>query len=343
MQDVKESVSTYYGETVQKTADLQFNACCVDDYDAALLENLTDEVLDRRYGCGSPIPDALDGQTVVDLGSGAGADCFIASQLVGPQGRVIGVDMTDDQLDVARRNIEPHMQNFGFEESNVEFRKGLIEDMPVEDGAADVVISNCVINLSGDKESVFREIWRVLDEGGEFYISDIVADRRVPEHLREDDLLWSECLTGAAYAEDLRRIMERAGFRDVRTVKSAPTGDVIEGIRFRSVVLRGFKLDLEDRCEDYGQVAVYRSTIDGCEDAFVLDDHHRFEAGRAMRVCRNSADMLSRTRLAEHFEVSPPLSHLGLFDCETPSDAPEDVQRRIETPADPREPTGSCC
>lgn len=339
MQDVKDSVARYYGQEVEKTDDLQFNACCVADYDAAHLEKLTDEVLDRRYGCGSPIPDALEGRLVVDLGSGAGADCYIASQLVGPEGHVVGVDMTDEQLEVARRNIEPHMERFGFAEPNVEFRKGLIEELPLEDGSADVVISNCVINLSDDKEAVFAEIWRVLRDGGEFYISDIVADRRIPERLQGDELLWSECLTGAAYTEDLRRIMQRAGFSDVRTVKSAPTGDVIEGIGFRSVILRGFKLDLEDRCEDYGQVAVYRGTIAGCEDAFVLDDHHRFVAGQAVRVCQNTADMLSKSRLGEHFQVSEPLAHLGAFDGSEP--AVEDVQTpsRIEV----ADSSSSCC
>ncbi len=331
MQDVKESVSQYYGQDVEKTEDLQFNACCVADYDAAHLEKLSDEVLQRRYGCGSPIPEALDGRTVVDLGSGAGADCFIASQLVGQQGRVVGVDMTDEQLEIAERNIEPHMERFGYVEPNVEFRKGMIEEMPVADGVADVVISNCVINLSDDKEAVFSEIWRVLADGGEFYISDIVADRRIPARLQADDLLWNECLTGAAYTEDLRRIMKRAGFSDVRTVTSAPTGDVIEGIRFRSVILRGFKLELEDRCEDYGQVAVYGGTIAGCEEAFVLDDHHRFVAGEAVRVCRNTAQMLSQSRFAEHFQVSQPLSHLGLFDCAPADDRQQEpVPSRVE-------------
>lgn len=319
MEDVKQSVSKFYGESVDHTDDLDFGACCVDDYDRELTEKLTDEVLDRRYGCGSPIPSLLEGRTVVDLGSGAGIDCFIASQLVGADGSVIGVDMTDEQLEVARRNIDPHMDRFGYDEPNIEFRKGLIEELPVDDGVADVVISNCVINLSQDKESVFSEIWRVLKPGGEFYISDIVSDRRVPAYLRDDEKLWSECLAGAAYTEDLRRIMERAGFADVRTVESSGPTDVVQGIRFYSRVLRGYRLDLEDRCEDYGQVAVYNGTISGAEMAFELDDHHRFGAGEPMRVCRNTAKMLTETRLAPHFQVSEPLGHLGLFDCSQPA------------------------
>jgi ubiquinone/menaquinone biosynthesis C-methylase UbiE len=347
MQDVKESVSEYYGETVDQTDDLEFNACCVADYDSALLEDLGEEVLERRYGCGSPIPALLEGQTVVDLGCGAGADCFIASQLVGPEGRVIGVDMTDEQLEIARDNVEPHMERFGYDEPNVEFVKGDIEDLPLDDGVADVVISNCVINLCKDKRAVFDEIARILETGGEFYISDIVADRRVPERLQEDDKLWSECLTGAAYSEDLRRIMAEAGFPDVRTVKSSPTGDVVEGIRFRSEILRGFKVDLEDRCEDYGQTAVYRGTIPDHELGFALDDHHEFRPGEAMRVCRNTARMLTETRFAEHFNVSEPLTHLGLFeDCGEPADADQsaDVEAEDELPESIEvDDGGGCC
>lgn len=337
MSDIRDNVSEFYGETVQQTEDLDFGACCVADYDPELSARLTDEVLEKRYGCGSPLPELLEGRTVVDLGSGAGVDCFIASQLVGADGRVVGIDMTDEQLEIARRNIDPHMERFGYEEPNVEFRHGLIEDVPVDDDVADVVISNCVINLSDDKESVFDEIRRILKPGGEFYISDIVADRRVPSHIREDEKLWGECLAGAAYREDLRRIMERAGFPDVRTVQSTGPTDVVEGVRFYSDVLRGFAVDLEDRCEDYGQVAVYRGTIPDNEKTYELDENHRFVAGDAMRVCQNTARMLTDTRLAEHFRVSEPLEHLGPFDCAQPEDSV------VETAEPAAEESAGCC
>lgn len=315
MEDVKKAVSVYYGQQILKTEDLAYDACCTTDYDPALLANLTEEVLEKRYGCGSPVPEGLDGATVLDLGCGAGADCFIAAQLVGPNGKVIGVDMTDEQLDVARRNVEPHMKNFGYPRANVEFRKGYIEEIPVEADSVDVVISNCVINLSQDKQRVFDEIWRVLKPGGELYIADIVADRRVPAHLQSDEVLWSECLTGAAYVEDLRRITERAGFADLRIVKSRGLSDVIEGIRFASRTMRAFKLPLEDRCEDFGQVAVYQGTLAATPKSFTLDDQHVFDAGVPTRVCKNTADMLSQSRFAGHFLVSEPLAHIGTFDC----------------------------
>jgi len=313
---VNEFVSEYYGKTVTKTEDLEFDACCVADYDLSLLGPITAEVKEKRYGCGSPIPQLLNGLTVLDLGSGAGIDCFIAAQLVGPQGRVIGVDMTAEQLEVARRNIAPIMENIGYSQPNVEFLEGRIEEIPVESGSVDVVISNCVINLSDNKERVFAEIHRVLKPGGEFYISDIVADRRIPARLQQDTTLWSECLSGAAYSGDLTRIMRRAGFEDVRAVSRRPLSTVIEGIRFEAVNLRGFKVALEDACEDYGQVAIYRGTIEGYKEAFTLDLGHVFVSGEAMRVCKNTADMLVQSRYAPHFTVSLELYHIGLFaDC----------------------------
>jgi SAM-dependent methyltransferase len=311
---MKSSVAEYYGRQLEQTDDLEFGACCTTDYDAALTSKLTDEVLDKRYGCGSPIPSELEGATVLDLGCGAGADCFIASQLVGESGEVIGLDMTEEQLEVARRNVEPHMENFGYESPNVSFRHGEIEDIPLEDGSVDVVISNCVINLSTDKQAVYDEIWRVLTPGGEFYISDIVADRRLPEHLREDDHLWSECLAGALYVDDLADIESEAGFRDVRVVESNDTGDVLEGTRFFSQIRRGFKLDLDPRLEDYAQTAVYRGTIADDPETFVLDEQVVFEAGEVTRVSRNTARMLRESRYAPHFEVSEPLRHTGPFD-----------------------------
>ncbi len=334
---IKESVSVYYGQTIKKTEDFSYNACCVADYDKSLLEKITPEVLEKRYGCGSPLPVLLEGKTVLDLGSGAGIDCFIASQLVGEKGHVIGIDMTDEQLEIANRNIAPHMKNFGYGKPNIEFKKGFIEEIPVPDSSVDVVISNCVINLSPTKDQVFAEIYRILKPGGEFYISDIVADRRVPQRLQDDEELWGECLTGAAYVDDLRRITEKAGFFDIRTVSSRFT-DLVEGIRFYSRNIRGFKIELEDRCEDYGQVVIYNGTIWGHDSKFELDQNHLFHAGVPERVCKNTADMLSQSRYADHFQVSAPMSHLGLFDCSADTPASSGAPTTINLPE-----SSGCC
>jgi arsenite methyltransferase len=285
---------------------------------------LHDEVKARFYGCGSPIPPALDGITVLDLGCGSGRDCYVISKLVGPQGSVIGLDMTEEQLAVARRHRDHHARRFGW--ANADFRQGYIEDLAgagIADASVDLVISNCVLNLSPDKPRAFREIFRVLKPGGELYFSDVFADRRVPRALAEDPVLLGECLGGALYVEDFRRLMGQAGCRDARIVSSAPLAltdpEIVRKagfVGFSSMTIRAFKLDLEDRCEDFGQVATYRGSLAESPHAFVLDDHHRFQAGKPMLVCGNTADMVSRTRYAGHFTVTGDKSvHYGLFDC----------------------------
>lgn len=330
--DTHGSVREYYGEVLKSTADLQTSACCTAEamppYLLRLLKRVHDEVKDRFYGCGSPLPPALEGMTVLDLGCGSGRDVYLLSQLVGPTGKVIGVDMTEAQLEVARRHQAWHAERFGFD--NVEFRHGYIEELAeagIADASVDVVVSNCVLNLSPDKLRVFREIFRVLKPGGELYFSDVFADRRIPAPLTRDPLLLGECLGGALYVEDFRRMLAQVGCADVRTCKSAPIAlhhpDIVAKaghIAFSSLTVRAFKLALEDRCEDYGQVARYLGTIPEYPHAFELDDHHRLETGRPMLVCGNTADMLGATRYAQHVEiVGDKSTHFGLFDCAPPA------------------------
>jgi ubiquinone/menaquinone biosynthesis C-methylase UbiE len=314
MDSVRENVSEFYGSTVEKTDDLYFSACYTSDYDPDQYKHVTEEVLERRYGCESPIPEVLEGKTLVDLGSGAGPDCFIAAKFVGPEGLVIGVDMTDELLTIARRNIEPIMKNLGYDTPNVRFDKGHIEKLPLEDNSVDVVISNCVINLSPQKQEIFDEIWRVLKPGGEFFISDIVSDRRIDSSFNDDPRLHSECYTGAAYIEDLNQIVEKAGFQSPRISKRRKLTEVIDGVSFESIILRGFKLDLEPNGEDYAQMAIYRGTIEGKQDHYTLDLNNEFPAGAAIRVSKNTADILLNSRFAPHFVVSNALMHLGAFD-----------------------------
>ncbi len=325
-----DAVQQYYGETLTGTGDLKTGACCSPDALPAHLQSwlreLPREVTDRFYGCGSPIPGALEGATVLDLGCGTGRDAFLVSRLVGSKGRVIGLDMTPAQIQVASAALPAHRERTGLD--NIEFRHGRIEDLAAAGVAADsvdVVISNCVLNLSADKAQVFAEIFRVLKPGGELFFSDIHADRRIPPALLDDPVLRGECLSGALYAEDFRRLLAANGVADHRITARSPVPlldpqieAAIGMVDFESVTVRAFKLDLEDRCEDFGQVATYRGSIAHHPHQFVLDDHHVFERDRPHRVCGNTAAMLADTRYAAHFEVTARRAHFGLFDCATP-------------------------
>lgn len=344
-----ESIKEYYGKILKTNQDLKTSACCTTESMPEHLRDIVklihDEVVAKYYGCGSPIPFLdLEGKTVLDLGSGSGRDCYILSKLVGPKGRVIGIDMTDEQLSVARHHQEFHRKAFGHSESNVTFIKGHIEDLKssdIADGSIDLVVSNCVINLSPNKKKVFEEIFRVLKPGGELYFSDVFSDRRIPKDIAYDQIIWGECLGGALYSEDFRRIMSDIGCSDFRTMKKTNI-DIMDkeiakhigNIQFSSVTVRAFKLVLEDRCEDYGQVAYYLGTIPECPYRFALDDHHIFETNKPMLVCGNTADMIGLTHYKDHFKlVGNKENHFGLFDC-SPSSTSSNNQDYS---------TGSCC
>jgi SAM-dependent methyltransferase len=337
-----DAVREYYGHILQGSGDLKTSACCAPEamprYLRDILAEIDDEILDRFYGCGSPIPLALDGCTVLDLGCGTGRDVYLASRLVGEDGHVIGLDMTEGQLAVAQRHRESQAERFGFATPNVDFRFGYIEDLQdagIEDGSVDVVISNCVINLSPDKQRVFSEIFRVLKPGGELYFSDVFADRRISADLAADPELYGECLSGALYIEDFRRMLRDLGCLDHRTVTTRSI-DInnealqarVGNIQFYSMTIRAFKLpdSLEDICEDYGQVAYYEGTIPEAPHTFVLDDHHVFETGRPMLVCGNTATMVSETRYGQHFRIVGDRStHYGAFDCAPATETTEDT------------------
>ena len=207
---IHDEVRAYYGRTLSGSDDLHTDAPHCEavpppKYVREVMPLIADEIIARFYGCGSPIPPALEGCTVLDLGCGTGRDVYVLSKLVGPTGHVIGVDMTPEQLEVAQRYQQEQAERFGFSESNVEFRLGYIEDLAaigIEDESIDLVVSNCVVNLSPFKELVMSEVYRVLKPGGELYFSDVYASRRLPAELRDDPILHSECLGGATYALD---------------------------------------------------------------------------------------------------------------------------------------------
>ena len=224
-------VKDYYGKTLQTSADLKTEACCTPDdmpgYVKRLLANVHDEVLAKYYGCGLVTPMALEGARILDLGCGSGRDVYALAQLVGPKGEVVGVDMTAEQLAVARAHVEWHRKKFGFKKSNVRFLDGYIEklgDLGLKPGSFDIIISNCVINLSTDKLAVLKGAYDLLKPGGEMYFSDVYADRRLPDAVRNDPVLYGECLGGALYWNDFHTLAKQAGFLDPRLVDDRPLG-----------------------------------------------------------------------------------------------------------------------
>ena len=253
---------------------------------------------------------------MLDLGSGSGRDCYVAADLVGPTGSVVGVDMTEGQLAIARAHAEDFTLNtLGYPNCNLSFKSGYIEDLAgagIPSESIDLVISNCVVNLSPDKLAVIQGVYNVLRDGGEFYFSDVYSDRRISEAARSNEVLWGECLSGALYIEDFIRICSEVGFVDIRALKSDPITveneelqEILGETKFYSITYRCFKLpQLETRCEDYGQVAYYKGTIPGHPHLYTLDDHHTWEVGRPMLVCGNTASMVSDSWLSPHFKVS---------------------------------------
>jgi SAM-dependent methyltransferase len=270
------AVRDRYANAAQTKED---SLCCAVDYDVKYLKAIPEEVIERDYGCGDPSRYLRDGETVLDLGSGTGKICFIASQVVGPKGRVIGVDMTDEMLDLARRNAPLVAENVGH--ANVEFRKGRIQDLALDfdlldaelnkanlnglkgfleaetiadklrnespmiaTETIDVVVSNCVLNLVAAelKPQLFGELFRVLKPGGRAVISDIVGSDDVPETLQRDPELWSGCVSGALREDRFLRAFADAGFDPVRILKrdESPWRKVGE-MTFRSLTVEAIK------------------------------------------------------------------------------------------------------
>nr|VFK13106.1 MAG: Ubiquinone/menaquinone biosynthesis C-methylase UbiE [Candidatus Kentron sp. LPFa]VFK29333.1 MAG: Ubiquinone/menaquinone biosynthesis C-methylase UbiE [Candidatus Kentron sp. LPFa] len=331
-EDMYQELKEYYGNVLEESKDLKSNvSCCAADSVPPeikdIIADLRKEVVEKFYGCGFPIPPLLEGCIVLDLGSGTGRDAYIASKLVGESGNVIVVDMTEKQIAVAEKHVDWHMNRFGYTRTNIDFREGYIEDIEavgIEDNSIDVVISNCVINLSLDKQKVFREIFRVLKPGGELYFSDMFASRRIPKNLRSDPVLYRDGFWGALYIEDFRRLMKKAGFYDYKVVSDfevqTTSPDITSKIDvlnspFHSRTIRAFELiDLEDAYENYGQIATYSGTIPGHPHRFELDNHHEFVTGKPVSICGNTASMLQSTRYAKHWIVTGDRSvHYGAF------------------------------
>lgn len=275
--------------------------CCPTGYNFDDLKRfIPDEVLKISYGCGTPA--GLDtvrlGETVVDIGSGGGIDCFEAARRVGPTGKVIGVDMTDAMLEIARRHAPIVACNLGYAGPNVEFRKGHAAAMPVDDNSIDLIISNCVINLARDKQAVFREMFRILKPGGRFTISDIVADQSLPNYLIHDMVKWGDCLSGALPVRAYMAGIAEAGFLGLHQLKHTPW-QVIDGIHFLSLTFTGYKLPTDSTSRD-----VHFATLRGPFLRVVDEEGHGYQRGQPEPIDSHTAQLLHASPFHDVFLLS---------------------------------------
>lgn len=337
--------------------------CCPIDYDPKYLKAIPKEVIERDYGCGDPSRYVREGETVLDLGSGTGKICFIASQIVGAKGRVIGVDMNDDMLGIARNSAKEVAKNIGF--ANTEFYKGKIQELslnrdkvdqylvehPVKsendlqklesfiedqkknyplipDNSIDVVVSNCVLNLVGseEKEQLFKEIFRVLKRGGRAVISDIVSDEFVPMEMQNNAELWSGCLSGAYQESAFLKAFEQVGFYGVTLDKrDEKPWQTVEGIEFRSVTVVAFK-GKEGECWDHSEALIYKGPFKSVVD----DDGHEFRRGEPVAVCRKTFEIYSRPPYTDLFFQVRPLTEVSQEDARPFDCSGGDMLRRPE-------------
>jgi arsenite methyltransferase len=350
MQTVESAVRERYAAGA-KSAEAKI--CCPVDYQSEYLKVIPAEVVERDYGCGDPSRYLREGEIVLDLGSGTGKICFIAAQIVGPTGKVIGVDMTDEMLAVARRSAPIVAERIGY--ANVDFRKGRIQDLaldlerldselkhsPITDAASflaadelaqdlrckypliasesiDVVVSNCVLNLvePKSKRTLFEEIFRVLRKGGRAVISDIVSDEDIPEELQNDPGLWSGCISGALTEEKFVAAFEDAGFYGIRILKrDTEPWRTVQGLEFRSITIEAFK-GKQGECFERNQAVIYRGPFKEVLD----DDNHRMERGKRYAVCDKTYNLYRKAPYEEFFEfvdplVDVPLAQAKPFDC----------------------------
>jgi arsenite methyltransferase len=327
--------------------------CCPVEYNADYLKIIPPEVIEKDYGCGDPSRYVKPGETVLDLGSGTGKICFIAAQVVGAKGKVIGVDMTDEMLEVARRNAPAVAERLGY--ANVEFRKGRIQDLaldlelldrelkahPITSAASflaadelaeelrvthplvatdsvDVVVSNCVLNLvePKSKRQLFHEIFRVLKKGGRAVISDIVSDEEVPEQLRNNSELWSGCISGALTEENFLKAFSDAGFYGIQILKrDEKPWRTVEGIEFRSVTVQAFK-GKQGACFERNQAVIYLGPFKEVLD----DDGHRMERGKRYAVCDKTFQLYKKEPYKNFFAFIEPLTEIPVeeakpFNC----------------------------
>ncbi len=289
-------VSDFYGDAADQP---QPELCCTDAQTLSDSGHIPQEVLDISYGCGSPVglANITEGETMVDLGSGGGIDCFIAAKQVGKTGQVVGIDMTDQMLREARLAKNKVEKKLGY--ANVEFKKGYLEEIPLPDQFADLVTSNCVINLSPDKKQVFLEIWRILKDFGRIVVSDTISEKPVPQGMRANPRLWGECVSGALTEAEYLSKMEQAGFYGLSILKRTLWKEV-EGYKFFSIVIRGFKFEKRAGCRYISQYATYLGPMQAVMD----EEGHLFPRNQAIEVCTDTAEKLQKPPYLSSFVIT---------------------------------------
>ncbi len=375
--DVRADVQERYAEGAKL---VEAELCCPIDYDPKYLKIIPQEVLDKDYGCGDPSRYVRAGDTVLDLGSGGGKICFIAAQIVGPEGRVIGIDMTDDMLALARRNAPILAKKLGY--NNVEFRRGHIEDLktdlealdiwlaknPVKnvagmeamqaeilrlqtelpmipDNSVDVIVSNCVLNLVSDskKKQLFAEMFRVLKVGGRVAVSDIVSDEDSPESLKQDARLWSGCISGALTEEGFVQALVEAGFHGVTIDKfEMEPWQIVEGIEYRSATYLAYKQ--EERPDyDKNQAVIYLGPFSCVTD----ESGKTYECGVRVAVSDKDFDRLSQEPYADLFAlIEPKLAikeELEFSCCRPNKRSPQETKKGAPKITTNPDQGSSCC
>lgn len=297
--DKRRMVREFYARAAEEP---QESLCCPTGYSPEDTSRIPQEVLDRAYGCGSPVglAEVSEGEVVLDLGSGAGIDCFIAARKTGSSGMVIGLDMTNQMLEIASESKAPVAENLGYDA--VSFLKGFMEAVPLRDKSVDLITSNCVINLSPDKKQVLREMWRVLKDHGRIVVSDIVSQGEVSKHIQASEKLWGECLGGALTEEEFFSFLEQAGFYGLQTLKRTFWQE-IDGHRFFSATVRGYKFEKREGCVYVGQRAIYHGPF----KAVVDEEGHFFPRNEAVEVCTDTAEKLSSPLYRGLFTVIDPI------------------------------------
>ena len=277
----------------------QESLCCPTEYDSSELSHIPKEVLEISYGCGSPVGRAglQEGQTMVDLGSGGGIDCFIAAKYVGETGHVYGIDMTEEMLNIARKNATQVVKNLGY--NNIEFKQGFLESIPIENISVDLVTSNCVINLSTKKSDVFKEIYRILKIGGHFLISDIISEVDVPENMKNNKELWGECVSGALTLKEFLNHAQNNQFKGLHIQKDYLWKEV-EGIKFYSYTIEGFKFSSGKMSIDKNYFfATYAGPFDS-----VLFEGTKFQLGETVEIDKKTLEIVSSYSYKNQFIIT---------------------------------------